>query len=185
MPSDKGTNSFSLEEVNPPTTAIWRSAEESCLLSLSVMCGLRNPWVVQLVKFALLRLHHWICPVRVITCSSNLEDKERFYYFLENCRNFRNCLFLYRIFNIVSYLPTCSMEQSPSWEANRVSTSQESPIILWNPKVHYRIYKSPPPVPIQSQIQSMLPSHFLEILLNIILPSTPVSISFFPIWSPE
>jgi hypothetical protein len=45
-------------------------------------------------------------------------------------------------------LLTYSMVQSPSREANWFAASQEIPGILWNPKVHYRTHKRPPPVPI-------------------------------------
>ena len=37
---------------------------------------------------------------------------------------------------------THSMEQSPSWEANRLSASQEIPRLSWNPKGHYRITRA-------------------------------------------
>ena len=45
-----------------------------------------------------------------------------------------------------------SIEQSPSWEANMFSASQQIPLILWGSKVHYRIHKSPPPIPVLSQM---------------------------------
>jgi len=38
-----------------------------------------------------------------------------------------------------TYLPTYSMEQSPSWEADRFSDSQEIPRILRKPNVHHRL----------------------------------------------
>jgi len=47
---------------------------------------------------------------------------------------------------------TYSMEQSPSWEANRFAASQKFPCILGNPKVHCRIQNCQPPVLIQSQL---------------------------------
>ena len=53
------------------------------------------------------------------------------------------------------YLPTHTMEQSASWEAKRFSASQKIPHILWNPKVHYRIHKSQPTVPVPSQINAL------------------------------
>ena len=77
----------------------------------------------------------------------------------------------------IRYLLTYSMEQSPSWEANQFSASQEIPRILWNPKVRCRIHKCPPLVPILSQIDPVhaFTSHFLKSHLYIIFPSKPGS----------
>jgi hypothetical protein len=113
---------------------------------------------------------HWsrnsfLFPSPVSVALSNLIHA--IYIYIRNYKEVRHYLLI--------YLLTYSMEQSPPWEANWFSGSQEiPPLILWNPMVHYRIHKCPQPVPILSLINKFH-SHFLNIHFNIILPSTPGS----------
>jgi hypothetical protein len=76
-----------------------------------------------------------------VECRSSADDCPAWY--MITARGHPMFVFL----KIYSY----SMEQSPSWEANRFWATQEIPHILWNPQVHYGIHKFPPPVPILSQ----------------------------------
>jgi hypothetical protein len=69
------------------------------------------------------------------------------------------------------------MKQSPSWEANRFAASQEIPRILWNPKVHYRIHKCPPPVPILSISVNGEPNSVLPLKVNAILVHFKIDIA--------
>ena len=66
------------------------------------------------------------------------------------------------MYHLIPYLLTHSIQWSPSWEANRFSVSQEIPRILWNPKVHYRPHKRPPPVPILSQLHPVHTPHLIS-----------------------
>jgi hypothetical protein len=67
------------------------------------------------------------------------------------------------------------MELCPSWEAASRLATQEFPKILWNPKVYYRVHRSPPLVPLRNKNNPLhnIPYYFSKIYFNIIHPLTP------------
>jgi hypothetical protein len=62
------------------------------------------------------------------------------------------------------------MELSPSWQAASCAATHELLSILWNPEVHYRVYKIPPLVSTTSQSSPVntTPSYLSKINFNIV-----------------
>jgi hypothetical protein len=63
---------------------------------------------------------------------------------------------------------TNSMEPSPNWEVDSRSAAQELPEIVWNPKLHYHVYKTPTQIPIMCQFIPLHP-----------VPLSSISILFY------
>lgn len=68
-----------------------------------------------------------------------------------------------------------SKKERPSLEASRSSACQEISCTSGKSKVHYRAHNSSSLVPIPNHINPLhvLPSYFLQLRFNIIIPSTP------------
>jgi hypothetical protein len=94
---------------------------------------------------------------------------------------FRYAQFFLHFGRHIIFLLTYSMEQSPSWEANRFSVSQENSPYFMEPEGSLPHSQVATAVPILSQLDPVHTptSHFLKIHLNIILSSAPGS----PKWS--
>jgi len=69
--------------------------------------------------------------------------------------------------------PSNSLKQNPSWEASSHSAGEETPRLLWNPKIHYSFHKGLPlSLSWARWIQSTVtPLYFPKIHSNVILPS--------------
>jgi hypothetical protein len=87
------------------------------------------------------------------------------------------------LLNYSEYIDTYFLtELSPSWEAANCAANQEFLSILWNTKVHHRVYKSPPLVPILRQINESITSHPISLRSILILTTHqyPICIPLHP-----
>jgi hypothetical protein len=98
---------------------------------------------------------------------------------------YQNCYLVYIVPNLCYSLCFMVMfwdtyfltELSPSWQAANCAATHKLPSILWSLKVHYRVNKSPPLVPILSHIDPVhtIPSYLSKICFNIVHPPTSCS----------
>lgn len=74
-----------------------------------------------------------------------------------------------------SFKPRKLSDERQTTALLRKLTAKNISTILWNPKIYYRVYKSPLSAPILSHVYPLRsPSaHFINIHFNIIFPSTP------------
>ena len=100
---------------------------------------------------------------------------------LASCQTGKNWQLWQLMVTEISKALTHSMVQSPSWEANWFSASQEIPCISRNPKVHYRTHKRPPPVSILGQPN---PVHIPTSYVLEIHPNTGSLKKMDRIWNP-
>jgi len=84
--------------------------------------------------------------------------------------------------SLATFLLTISTEQSRSGEAKSYPACEESPHILLNPNVRYRVHNSLSPVPKLSQKNPVLPSCFFKLRFNNTLSITTPLSSKWPLY---
>jgi len=90
------------------------------------------------------------------------------FYSVLSCPNLFYFILFYSVTFILSLSCFCYcsnvnvLEQSPSWEDNSHSASQETTRFLWKPKVNYLVHKGPPATGLYPVADASIPhSHIL------------------------
>jgi len=153
-----------------------------------------------------------LCSQETVTCPYHKPSDDSLFQFYKyvNIRPFSTSIhchrqwlqlfsngFMYCWTQLLTYILTYSVEQSPSCEANRFSASQEIPPILWNPKLHYHSqvpatcpYSEParsisiPPHPTSWRSRFILSHLHLGVPSGLFLSGFPTKTSYTPLLSP-